>query len=266
MNERLLTLAFDFQELISAAVVIIIIFGSTIGGVIKEYLKKRNQSRESSGDGGAAELDERLAQRRRQRTSRPGGVAREGEREPENLSMADRIARARAKQQYQQRQGGQGDAATPGQQRHGPTTHPQAGAHTEEQLRMQKQAELARRQKQQAELERRRMQQRKMLEQQQQVELKRQRSAEEFARQQQLERTRQKQARMAAARKRAQQKLEQQQQEQRRGKTHAAGSAGEKSLMDFAGMDMGELRRAIVLKEILDKPVGLREPDESALL
>ena len=141
----LLAQAASTQDLITWAIIIILVCGGAVFNWIKKQIEESNRrsgkgggsagrgprggaaGREGGGErGGRPSLDEVTARRREQlrELSRQrergtgasvgaggaGGTERAGvgQEEPSNLTMAERIARARAKQQYEQRRGGSG--------------------------------------------------------------------------------------------------------------------------------------------------------------
>ncbi len=109
-----LTLAVEFEEVIGAAVVIVIMIASAITNWVKKKseereLRRRRESGMHSRLGGrldtvAEKRREQLQQQAQQRQHPPmelTGI----DSEPGNLSMAERIARARAKAEYERRAG-----------------------------------------------------------------------------------------------------------------------------------------------------------------
>lgn len=143
-NNLMLTLA-DWTDLIAPVIIGAVFLGSLIGKV-----KSKSQEQRKLDEGpNAAELEQMAARRREQlrhasrgraQASRGGdmaGGASGGGGEPGNLTMAERIARARAKAQYEQR----------AQASSRPAQQPQAQVPNEAQRRAlaQRQAELDRR-------------------------------------------------------------------------------------------------------------------------
>jgi hypothetical protein len=241
-----------------------IVVASVVGSWIHNALKKYGDARKAEMGEGSPELQQMAAQRREQfreaARHRPEISARPGPgSSPDaNLSMADRIARARAKaQQAQQTQQTQ-RPLSPAEQLQDPRIQ-QAIAQRRAQLRQQQQQQQARQQAQQ------------------QVQQQAQRRAQQQAQQ----RTRQQQA-QAHARAQAQARqhgvLLHEPAEPSRQPTRKASrrtpeqpkttrrsaheSIPEKTATGPAPigkLSLDDLRKAIVLNEVLGKPVALRE-------
>ncbi len=250
-----LTLA-AWSDWIWIALVGATVIGSWIGNI------KKNQAEQRKRDEGpgALELEEMAARRREQlkQASRQrvqanpsaGGAAGE----PGNMTMAERIARARAKAQYEQRTQ---EAGRPQQ-----ASQPQVPNEAQRRALAQRQAELDRRRQAAA----------NQAQQQQRAQQQAQRRAQQQARQ------------------RAQAHAQAQAQARRRGTLlHDPAPVPEPTasttrrlvtdtpakrrkpatspvLVPAAGdvipqgpLSRADLRRAIILKEILDKPIALRE-------
>jgi len=252
-----LTLA-AWSDYIWIALVGATVIGSWIGNI------KKNQSEQRKRDEGpgALEIEEMAARRREQlkQASRqraqanpsPGGAADE----PGNMTMAERIARARAKAQYEQRAQNTGRQAD--------VSQPQVPNEAQRRALAQRQAEAERRQQAAA-----------------QAQQRAQHQAQQQSRQQAQQRARQQRA-QAHARAQAQAR--------RRGTLlHEPSPVPEQTssttrrlvpskpdkrrkparqpvpvpiaddVIPRGPLSRADLRRAIILKEILDKPIALRE-------
>lgn len=275
------TLAADFETVVTVAIGIIIFAGSAIANAISKQREKRKAQTGADSDGlrvvDEDDSVEAIAKRRREQLLRQRGGSGAASGEPSNMTMAERIARARAKARYEQRSGGQSSS---GQQPH----RPQADIST--------QREQADRQRQQA-TERQRREQAQALEQAQQqarAQAQRQRQLQaQRARQAQQQRQQQLAARKVASgsshlpsHQQPSRRDDADQQQQRRRKKrrkqrsseqtdHALGqeigTTDELKVVASARSKLGltnrkSLRKAILLKEILDHPIGIRRnPD-----
>jgi hypothetical protein len=267
---------------IGSWVVIALLIAPAIGKWIGNAKKQQQDQRRRDEGGGALDIDQIAARRReqlrqasRQRSqanTSAGGLSRGisggasggvsgGGGSPGNMTMAERIARARAKAQYEQRSQGTAQQAR--------ASAPQVPNEGQRRALAQRQAELDRR--------------RQLLADQNQQQ----------ARQQTQQRTGQQanqQAQQLARRQRAQAHQRAQAQARQRGglvheavatpepgssvprrlvphkpqkDAHAVSQGGatiQSGGVSFRGqLTRNELRRAIVLKEILDKPIALRD-------
>ncbi|MEZ6192759.1 MAG: hypothetical protein R3C45_15910 [Phycisphaerales bacterium] len=245
---------------------------TVIGSWISNMKKKGEAQRKRDESPASMELEEMAARRREQlrqasrgraHLSQSGGqtgvnsVTPGGGGEPGNLTMAERIARARAKAQYEQRARG----STPSRQ-----PRPQVPNETQQRALAQRQAELERRQQA----------------------AQAQAQARQRAQQQAQQRARL-QAQQQRAQAQAQAHARAQAQARQRGTLmhdHVEGPALTESttrrvvpdtgtpkrapiqpvtrpaasrLLTTASLSREDLRRAIVLNEVLGKPVGLRD-------
>ena len=116
LKSSLLTLAaVEWEKIVTAAVFVVIVFGSAIANLIKKWLETKEQNKRQTQGGehqSGSRLDDLAARRReqlqaaarqRQQPSAQTRQARPGGTDPANLSMAERIARARAQAQYNKR-------------------------------------------------------------------------------------------------------------------------------------------------------------------
>lgn len=335
MNLPAPTLALS-SDLIIAAIGTIIIVGSWIANALKNMKeeKARQERRQQGGlksetstsasqqSSGRQRLEELAAQRRREMQQqaeaqrsrydpRRGGAAGSGTasgggasggREPSNLTMAERIARARAKAQYQQRSedlrsGSRAKPAEPTDQRRSAEDELAERRRREAQQARQEQAERRKREQQQAQEAERQRKQREAQERQRREERARhdreQAEREKQRRQQRDDRT--------ASHSQSPRSTPSRTPPARQG-VGAAGSTGgmhapridlaarhqDVSLTEvgsglaspsqrlsyrtagqagvvqgFTGklhFDRQSLRDAIIMKEVIDKPVGLRDP------
>lgn len=239
--------------------------------------RPRNRAAADTGSGGRPSLDE-VTRRKRQelqelaRQQRGAQASAGGDVDPGNMTMAERIARARAKQQYEQRaaQAGQGRQAAPqsqplpSAQRQAPARGPSggragAGPRQERAEALRRKMEARRQQQQQAQARR----------QQQIQQAKAQRSAPA------------RQPRPATGQVPRGQNLSPQDQVHRRvsnadqspmkiGSARRQAEAGSPPAvtkrranaagLNFAKLSQADLRRAFILKEVLDRPVAERDP------
>lgn len=284
-------------DLIIGAIVLLSFAGPAIGkiwGAIKQQREKENAWRErNSGNN----LDELAEQRRRelmrQREAQSSRVAQNQGRnysaevagssqiqpqqpaQPGNMTMAERIARARAKAEYERR--AQQLGQSPQQSR--PAERPDATdlaerrrQEAERQARQQRereQAEALARQQREAELERRR------------AEAEAQRRQQQAQQQQGTRQQRQRQARPQQTTQRsraaaAAQQRQRQRQQPERAKSSSSKVAAAYRIEDEPDFSVEKrhiqkrlatrqaLREAIVLREILDKPVSMRDAPTDA--
>ena len=262
----------NMQDVIIYAIATIILVGSWVVNILRKQAEDRREQ-EQTGTGGAggaggagastgskASLDDMAARRReelralaRERgEARTGPANRPGAGEPVNMSMAERIARARAKAQYEQRAQriGAPASSSPGQSpppaRPEPMSSPHsAGGMTEMERARQRdlqrrQAEARKRQEAQrranAEQERRSRQRQQERQQAQQAAEQRRREAEKAS----LERSRQRSVRSACA------------------PDGAGAGAG------AIAFNRQSLRDAVILREVFDRPLALREASSNS--
>lgn len=255
MQQSLITTLAGISDWIGPIVILAFVVGPWIGSVLKKSGEQRQ--REEGGVEVSAELDQMAAHRReqlrqaaRQRTrmQAPSGLS---PGEPGNMTMAERIARARAKAQYEQR--AQGEAR--------PTQASQPQVPNEAQRRV-----LA--QRQAAEVQQRA---------QQQTQRRAQRQVQQRTRQQQAQAHAQAQAQ---ARQRGRLLHEPTPvpkpttstvrrlvpSRPKRSKTPPAHPV---PVATFGTLDLSkplsraDLRNAIILKEVFDKPIALRDSSYS---
>lgn len=264
MNNMTLTLA-SWDEWIW----IVVIGATVVGSMVGNLKKKSNDQRKLDEGPNAAELEQMAARRReqlRQASQSRAQVSAEGQAgrasgEPGNLTMAERIARARAKAQYEQRAQGDGHPSQP------------------QQSQVPNAAQRLALEQRQAELERQQQAARAQQQAQQQARQQAQQSAKQQAQQQ----TRRQQA-QAHARAQAQARqrgtlihenvavAEPTESTTRRivkdrpvkGRTLQSTQpvqTGALGPINSGSMSLGELRRAIVLNEVLGKPIAMRESE-----
>ncbi len=247
----------------------LVIVGATIVGSAIGNMKKKSQAQRKRDEGHNPEQLEQMAARRREQlreasrgrmqTSAGGGDASAGGGDPTNLTMAERIARARAKAQYEQRS-----------ER---STQPAPQEPNEAQRRALAQRE--------AELQRRREAAR--AQQQAQERARQQAQAQQRARQQAQQRARQQQAHTRARQQARQRGVlvhehvvvpdPSESTTRRTVPTRKPRRASTQPVqlqpMPFSGsaitgnLSRDDLRKAIVLNEVLGKPVSLREGEGS---
>jgi len=261
-----------------------VIVGAMVIGSWLSNLKKNSQKQRRRDEGHNPQQLEEMAARRREQLRRAnrdrtqtqaGGLSRgggaPGQAEPGNMTMAERIARARAKAQYEQRSGGSSGQASA---EVGPEAlDPRA------QARARQQAELARRRKAaQAQQE--------QAQQHAQQQARRQAQQQRAQRQAQQQRTRKQRAHtQAKARARQQGTLIHEHvavpdptnsttkrlvptRPDPRPKARAAQAAGNtlaSGALFSGGLSRDDLRRAIVLNEVLGKPLALRQDEGGSL-
>ncbi|MEM0913025.1 MAG: hypothetical protein AAGK09_00265 [Planctomycetota bacterium] len=277
-----------FQN-IGAVIFVLLIVGSIVANIVRAS-QKANQEGSSEEEGSQPSRPEDLAARRRAEMSGRGVSARTGGGDPSNMTMAERIARARAKAQYEQRSadltrgvgrtpaeevevelvetGDRSDAFEQAEQRR----REQAAAMEQRREAERRQAEMAeqRRRQQQAEVARREARERRQAEQAR----AQQQSQQSPSRQQgrQASQPRQGQQFQRPSRRRRPSAIENdgsatdaiRQGEVGTGKTApgmagtSTGSGGKASVFGVR-LTRRTMRHAIVLREILDPPVSLRE-------
>ncbi|MEX1015654.1 MAG: hypothetical protein WDZ31_02825 [Phycisphaeraceae bacterium] len=264
------------QDIIIYGIAAIILVGSWVANLLRKQAEERQERERIAGGGKAASkpsLDELAARRReelrelaRQRGEvKAGPVDRPGAGEPVNLSMAERIARARAKAQYEERaarMGGGGRAApspakptpAPAPARTGPssTTRDPSGMTEMERAR-------------QRDLQRRQAEARKRQEAERRAHAEQQRRAQ----QRELERQR--------AHQQAEQRQRRAEQEARQRAQQSVGVGGpavrpaavqRPSAYTIKAKRSGgsipfttrSLREAILLREVFDRPLAMRDP------
>jgi hypothetical protein len=266
-----LTLA-AWQDFIWIAVFAAVMLGSWISN-----LKKQSQEQRKRDEGpNALELDEMAARRREQlrQASRSRAQATGGEGgpagghsgarsggasgEPGNMTMAERIARARAKAQYEQRAQGAGQSAQRSQAQVPNEAQRRALAQRRAELERQQQAARAQQQAQQRT--------RQQAQQRAQQQTRRQQRAQAHARAQAQARQRgalihedvavpeptQSTTRRIVKDRPAQSQVTRPQQ------TMQAVGAGP---VISGSLSRNDLRRAIVLNEVLGKPIAMRESE-----
>ncbi|MEM7627763.1 MAG: hypothetical protein AAF333_19390 [Planctomycetota bacterium] len=240
--------------------------------------RARNRAAADSGSGGRPSLDE-LTRRKReqlqelarqQRGGAPGaagGAPGGGEPDPGNMTMAERIARARAKQQYEQR------AAQAGQSRAAPTSaRPQPASRVGNTTQQQRASAL------QQKMEARRQQQREALaRRQQQIQKARAQRATPTRPAQQppapprrpaavpqgiTDAPEHEPVRRTLADAEPTTKPEDSSRSLVDASPHGADQPIRRNAADlsFAKLSNAELRRAFILKEVLDRPVAERDP------
>lgn len=245
---------------------IALVGATVIGSWIGNIKKKQQELRRHDEGSGALELDELAARRREQlrqvsrqrvQANQPAGASgvSGGAGEPGNMTMAERIARARAKAQYEQRTQGAGRLTQ--------VPQPQVPNEAQRRALSQRQAELDRRHQATAQAQQ---------QAQQQAQRRAQLQAQQRARQQRAQVHAQAQAR---ARQRGRlmhapvlvpepttstiRRLVPDKPARRQKPTPQPTPAIESVGVNLRGpLSRDELRRAIVLKELLDKPLALR--------
>lgn len=277
---------FDVIEVIIYGIGAVIFVGSMISSSLSKNKKKgggaKRRPRGGRADsGGRPSMDDLAAKRRRElqqkaqqrrqgggsppsRPGSPGGPTPD----PSNMTMAERIARARAKQQYEQR--------AQGQPRRGPSLPSPDEVEAERQRR---QAAALQRRDQEAALAR---QEQRVRAQREADEARRQQAARQQAARQQAARRAKpsRPARPAAPRPGHGINVPDHEEVHRlledasppAGATEVGiaeigsgrkrrrrGKSSRSSLIDFDRLSRADLRRALILKEVLDKPVALRD-------
>lgn len=293
----------DWVELVAAAIGVIIVIGGGIAGKLKEMAtKRRERERQLRGqsspsplegaDGeGELSLQDLAARRRAQLRAGGGGGAAAGGRpagEPQNMTMAERIERARARAAYEQRarelreataRPGEGSQADNELQRRIEARREQRDAQAR--ARAEQEAERLRRLRQRNESARPAGNRPPIDRPQDAIASRRAKIAQERERQrrEQLARQQAEQRQAAEQARRRQQALARQKQEEqdrRRQERAAQDAEPARGVAADAAVALGgratgpvlarllrqptTLRQAIVLKELLDRPVGFREP------
>lgn len=262
MNGMTLTLA-AWQDWIW----IVVIGATVVGSWIGNLKKQSNEQRKRDEGPNSLELEEMASRRREQlrqvsgsRAQTPGGGGASGG-EPGNLTMAERIARARAKAQYEQRAQGAGQSSQP----------PQVQAPNEAQRRAlaQRQAELEHRQQaahaQQQSQQQARQQTQQRAQQQSQQQARRQR-AQAHARAQAKARQRgvlvHENVAVPEPTESTTRRIVKDRPDRSRAKQPAlTPQVGAVGPILSGSMSRSELRRAIVLNEVLGKPIAMRESE-----
>ncbi|MFI4862402.1 MAG: hypothetical protein ACIAXF_17185 [Phycisphaerales bacterium JB063] len=236
----------------------IVILIIVIGGWIIKAVNAMNESKAKREKSGNRPDYEELAARRRaelqqQAQQRGPATLQATQRDPSSMSMAERIEMAR--QRAQQQQGGQGvDPRAEALRRQQQEAMRQRQQQEQAARQQRLQQEQARRQQQQQQQQRARQQQ-----QQQQQTLKQQRAAAKRTQQgirqrdERLHRASHERVHKTPKRDQAVRKLEAALAPGRRPKRKGA-------LLDFGKLNRRSLRQAMILKEVLDKPVALRDP------
>jgi hypothetical protein len=298
MDQSLLLAQSSGQDLISTAILVILLVGGAIFNWVVKMMKERQEGggkgKSKNSAGRAEQLARRKAEMQRQMqaqrgaSGRPGqnsrgGVASGGGDEPGNMTMAERIARARAKHEYEQRRSQQGGPSRPGQsspQRSSPsreTSPSDAEARREAQRHAAEQRQQAIREKQAAQARQRQEQQRQAARRQAQQ------SQPSSGSRQQPASSRgmlNKRSMPIGSARRNREVLEPVDVGPRRvaepvdptnadvAKTEV-GMAGVgkvrqrstgRSLINFNRLSNDDLRRMVILKEVIDKPVAIRDP------
>jgi len=249
-----------WTDLVGPAVVVALVLGSWINGALKKY----GDERKKEVGGGDNELEVMASLRReqlRQATRQRGNAASQSGLQPNTsqMSMAERIAQARAKAQQEQRS-----------QRPPPSSgQPQQQAAGRQDALAQRQAEIRRRQ--QAAQGKQRAQQQQQQQVQQQAQRRAQQQAQQRARQQQAQAHAKAQAQArhrgvllhetveapkpttSTVRKRVFKQAPPARQSVPELIPEASGPPR------IGNLSLAELRKAIVLNEVLGKPVALRE-------
>lgn len=258
---------------IESWILIALLLAPAIAGWIKKTKKEQQDQRRIDEGGASLELEEMAAKRREQLRQASqqraqanlsgggstGGQASGGGASPGNMTMAERIARARAKAQYEQR-------AQSGLQQGG-ASQPQVPNEAQRRALEQRQAELQRRREAAA------RQQQRAQQQQAQAQQRARQRAQQQARQRQAQAQSRAQAR---ARQRGQlvhesvvvpdptesktRRLVPSEPKPKPRQTSAQPVAGSRRPVSILGgrMTRDELRRAIVMNEVLGKPLALR--------
>lgn len=103
----LLVFGMDLGDVLYIAIFLIVVFGGWVTSMIKQLAARRQAAERARTSGPASRLDELAAKRRAQLRQMAGRDVAAGttsaSSEPENMTMAERIARARAKAQYEKR-------------------------------------------------------------------------------------------------------------------------------------------------------------------
>jgi len=107
LGPDLLVFGMDLGDVLYIAIFLIVVFGGWVTSMIKQLAARRQAAERARTSGPASRLDELAAKRRAQLRQMAGRDVAEGttsaSSEPENMTMAERIARARAKAQYEKR-------------------------------------------------------------------------------------------------------------------------------------------------------------------
>lgn len=270
-----------WDTIIWIGIAVVVTAGSAIGNWMKQRAEREkaqqaaDRRRHSAGSTGKGDLDDVAARRReqlrqmsqrQQSQARAGGVSggAAGGGEPTNLTMAERIARARAKAQYEQRAEGLRDRG-----RSEPAQTPRAEGESQAAAdRRREQAQLEQRRRQQQAQRRQREAAESRAEQQQRAQ-----QAQQRQRQQAAQRQKQLAQQRAAAQRR--QRAESMRVAEEHGPIDAGESVVQRHVPDAEPVPVPELievepvslskmnraswRRAIILKEVLDRPVALRD-------
>ncbi len=241
----------------------LILVGATVIGSWIGNIKKQSQKQRRIDEGPAADELEAMAARRREELRRQAQQRSRlsGSDEPGNLTMAERIARARAKAQYEERARSISDRS--------PEQAPneaQRRALAEHQAELERRRQAARARQQarlraQQQAQRQARQQAQLRAQQQQVRQRAQAHAQAVARARQRgvlihehapapKPTESQTRRLVPEKPTPVQSLR---------PTRVTGKDSSQRLINSADLTPRELRRAIVLNEVLGKPLALRQ-------
>ncbi|MEM9414242.1 MAG: hypothetical protein AAGA29_02035 [Planctomycetota bacterium] len=239
---------------IGPIIILVIVVG---GWIIKAVTainesKAKNEKRRQRPD-----YDElaarRMAELQQQAQQQRVDTTQVGQRDLSSLSMAERIEIAR--QRAAQQQGGRPDIDLQSQALRQQQMQ-------QERLRQQQLQQQQQRQQQQRQQQARRQQQQSQARQPQPAQSLRQQRAQKAAAKQSLSQIKQREARKhSESHERVHKTARRDKAVRRQEKMHAPASRAKRrnSLIDFSKLSHRSLRQAIVLKEILDKPVALRD-------
>lgn len=273
-----------WDTVIWIGIAVVVTAGSAIGNWMKQRAEREqaqkaaDRRRHAAGSTGSGDLDDVASRRREQlrqmsqQRQTQGNAGRAGATsggtsgggEPTNLTMAERIARARAKAQYEQRAEGLRDR---GRSESARTARP-----------AEESPAAATSRREQAELEARRRQQVAQRDASEARAREQQRRAAQQAQQRQRQQAAQRQQQLAqqqAATLRRQRELQSMAVAEDHGPIDAGESVVHRHVPDAEALPVPELiqaesvslskmnraswRRAIILKEVIDRPVALRE-------
>ncbi len=255
---------------IESWIVIALLLAPAIAGWIKKAKKDQQKQREIDEGGASMELEQMAAKRREQlrqasqqraQANLSGGSASGshtsgGGASPGNMTMAERIARARAKAQYEQR--AQGSSSTSPK---AGSADPQAPNEAQRRALEQRQAELQRRREAAARQQQKAQQQAQA---QQRAQQARQQQAQAHSRAQARARQRgrliHEEVAVPEPTSSSPRRLVYSKPEKRQRPAEPVADNGAVSVLG-AKMTRDELRRAIVMNEVLSKPIALRDTD-----
>ena len=256
MTQPLLTLA-DWTDLIVPAIVVASVVGSWIHGVLKKY----GEQRKSEVDGYDTDLEAMAARRReeliraRRQGTQGGSQASMRVSDSPDMSMAERIARARAKAQQEQ----QGGAVVSNDETMAQARRQQALAQRRAELQQQqKEAALARKRAQEQARLRAQQQQRQA---QAQAQARRQRAAAHARAQAQARQRGTLMHEQVQATEPTESSTRRQLRVTKRREPVPAliPIESESGPVRIGRLSRNELRRAIVMNEVLGKPLALRD-------